>query len=309
MQRSPSGEQWTIAHGDEVATVVQVGGGLRTYTKGGRDVLAGYDVAERCRSGRGQLLVPWPNRVRDGRYTHDGVEHQLDLTEPGRRNASHGLLRWALWELEHHSDDALVVTALLHPQPGWDWHLDVRVGYRLGSDGLTVEVAATNTGRGVAPFGFGAHPYVATGGVPVGEVTLDVPADTRLIVDPDRMLPTGTEPVDGGAFDFRSGRAIGETVLDTAYTGLARGGDGTWRVRVGGLADGRSVTVWGGPGLDWTQVFTRKAVPDPSEPPYELGVAVEPMSCPPDALNSGVDLARIAPGERWSARWGVRPEA
>lgn len=309
MQRSPSGEQWTISRGDQHATVVQVGGGLRTYSAGGRDVLAGYDVEEKARSGRGQLLVPWPNRIRDGRYSWQGATRQLDLTEPARHNASHGLLRWALWELEHHGDDELTVLALLHPQPGWDWHLDVRARYRLTDDGLVVEVSARNTGRGTAPFGFGAHPYLAIGDVPLPEVTLDLPADTRMDVEPDRMLPTGTQPVDGGPDDFRGGRPIGDTVLDTAFTDLHRDADGRWEVRLGNLAGGRSVALWGGPGLTWAQVFTRKGVPaGPGEAPYELGVAVEPMTCPPDAFNSGTGVVALDPGATWSAEWGVRPQ-
>lgn len=309
MQRSPSGEQWTIAHGGQSATVVQVGGGLRTYAVGGRSVLAGYGVDEVCDAGRGQLLMPWPNRIRDGRYAVHGTKRQLALTEPPRHNAIHGLVRWALWSLEHRTESELVVGYALHPQQGWGWHLDLTAAYRLDDDGLTVEVTATNSGSGEAPFGFGTHPYVAIGEVPVADVTLQVPGERWVAVEPDRMLPVGTEPVEGTAMDFREARALGGASLDTAFTGLRRDDDGRWRVHVGGLGGGdgswRSVTVWGGEGLDWVQVFTGKATPDGSR--AEPGVAVEPMSCPADAFNSGDGVVLLGPGETWSARWGVQP--
>jgi aldose 1-epimerase len=300
MQRSPSGEQWTITRGGQSVTVVQVGGGLRRYAVDGVPVLAGYDVEDHIRAGRGQQLMPWPNRIRDGRFSVDGVDHQLALTEPARHNASHGLVRWALWDLERRADESLTVSYALHPQSGWDWHLDLTVDYSLDEDGLTVETSATNTGRGVAPFGFGVHPYVSVGTASRDEVVLEVPADRWLDVAPDRLLPVGLRDVDGTDRDFRQGRPIGTTQLDTAFTGLRRVG-GAWSVRLD-RPGADPVTVWGGEGLDWAQVFTGGIDGSLGEP----GVAVEPMSCPPDAFNSGTDLVRLAPDETWSARWGVR---
>ena len=57
----------------------------------------GFAADEMSSGGRGQLLMPWPNRVRDGAYSFDGRDLQLALTEPRRSNASHGLARWAAW--------------------------------------------------------------------------------------------------------------------------------------------------------------------------------------------------------------------
>lgn len=299
---SPSGAQWLISHGDQRACVVEVGGGLREYAAGGRDIAAGYSAADLCAHGRGQVLMPWPNRLRDGVYLRGGTPQQLPITEVARHNASHGLVRWALWELVHHESDHLEVRYRLHPQPGWSWHLDLRQRYHLADDGLTVTVSATNLSTTPAPFGFAAHPYVATHGTPADQVTLQIPAERLMTVDPERLLPTGIEPVAGTAYDFREERSLEQAgLLDTAYTGLARAGE-RWRVLVGAGAD--RVAVWGGPGLEWVQVFSEK-VALPQAGTYPPGIAVEPMSCPADAFNSGIDLVRIAPGETWRAQWGM----
>ena len=303
----PSGEQWTLRSGRQEATVVEVGGGLRTYTVDGVDVLAGYAADEVCLSGRGQVLMPWPNRIRDGRYGFAGVDHQLAITEVPLSNSNHGLVRWLPWQLHWHSDDwsALTVRTRLHPSPGWDWTLDLSVNYVLDHDGLTVSAHAGNVGDVPAPFGYGAHPYIALGETRLADVVLTVPAEREVLVD-DQMIPTGTAPV-RAEMDFRAGRALGSTSLDTAYTDLERTGrDGAWEVVVGGLATG-DVTVWGGVGLDWAQVFTAKGADSGVD--GTRGIAVEPMSCPSNAFNSGDGLVVLEPGQSWSAAWGIAPAA
>lgn len=307
MTTPPSGEQWTLRHGRQEATVVEVGGGLRTYRVDGSDVVAGYAEDEFCLSGRGQVLMPWPNRVRDGRYRFDGADHQLALTEPALHNANHGLVRWATWQLHWHSDDwsALTVRTRLHPQPGWSATLDLSVNYVLEPHGLVVSVHATNVSEAPAPFGFGAHPYVALGGTALADVELTLPAAREVLVD-DQLIPTGTEAVRPD-LDFRTTRALGTTELDTAFTELARSGpNGVWEVVVGGLEAG-DLTVWGDESLDWVQVFTAKG--RDSGVDGVRGIAVEPMSCPANAFNSGDGLVVLEPGQAWSARWGLSPAA
>lgn len=300
MSAYPSGEQWVISHGGQEATVVEVGGGLRTYRVGGRDILAGYGLEEQATAGRGQLLMPWPNRLRDGRYSFDGQDHQLALSEPARGNASHGLVRWALWELVDREESSITLGYRLHPQPGWEHHLDLRTTYVLDDSGLVVTAAARNVGPSEAPFGYGAHPYLAIGETPVDDVVLTVPADRWMVVD-DRMLPKAVEPVEGTGFDFRSAHAVGAAELDTAFTGVHRDADGRWRCIVES-AD-RTVTLWADEAFPWLQVFTALARERKGQP----GVAVEPMSCPADAFNSGDSLIVLAPGEEWTGTWGIAP--
>ena len=299
----PSGEQWTVRRGGDELVVVEVGGGIRSYTRGGVDVVAGYPVDGMSTAGRGQLLIPWPNRIRDGRYTFGGTERQLPLSEPEKHNASHGLARWACWDLLDQTSSSVTVGYRLHPQPGWSWVLELTTVYALGDDGLTVTTTARNVGDGDAPYGYGAHPYLAIGDTPVAEVVLHVEATDYLEVDPDRLLPVATHPVAGTAYDYREPRAIGELALDTAFTGLSRGADGRWAVTVSGLATG-AVTVWGDEAYTWTQVFTGRAHPRTEG---STGIAVEPMTCPPDAFRSGTDLVVLRPEQSHTGSWGIRP--
>lgn len=285
-------------------TVVEVGGGLRSYQVDGVDVVAGYEHDEVCRAGRGQLLMPWPNRIRDGRYTFAGAEHQLALTEPPRGNASHGLVRWAPWVLDHHEGRSLAVHTRLHPQPGWDGVLDLTATYVLDAHGLQVTTSATNVGTTTVPFGCGAHPYVALGDTPLAQVELTVPAAREVLVD-DRLIPLDTRDV-APELDFREGRALGTVALDTAYTDLERDPTtGRWEVRVAGLQSIGEVTVWGDEAFGWAQVFTAQGADTGVAGPR--GIAVEPMTCPANAFNSGDGLVVLAPGESWTGTWGLRP--
>ncbi|HEX2119087.1 MAG TPA: hypothetical protein VHF91_07880, partial [Acidimicrobiales bacterium] len=160
---NPSGEQYWLEVDGQEAAVVEVGGGLRTYTVGATDVLDGYGVDEMAGGGRGQHLLPWPNRIRDGRYSFAGEELQLALTEPARHNASHGLVRWANWAPAVQEDGRLVMELVLHPQPGYPFTVGLSVEYRLGAGGLSVATTATNLGTRPCPYGAGAHPYVTVG--------------------------------------------------------------------------------------------------------------------------------------------------
>jgi aldose 1-epimerase len=296
----PTGEQWTIGHGPFEATVVEVGGGLRTFTRDGVDLVAGYAADEPCASGRGQQLMPWPNRIRGGRYTFEGTEHQLSVTEVARGNASHGLVRWTLWELVELEDDMVTVGYRLHPQPGWDHFLDLRTTYVLDDTGLIVTTAARNVGMSAAPFGYGAHPYLAIGESLLPDVELRIPAATWLEVD-ELLLPRATHPVDGSELDFREPRPVGDVRLDTAFTDVERDDDGMWRCTV--TAADRATTLWADAAFPWLQVFTAIA----EDRKGEVGIAVEPMTCPADAFNSGDGLVVLGPGEEWTGTWGISP--
>ena len=302
MQRiSPSGEQWEINRGDQRLTIVGVGGGIRSYDAGGHPVLHGYPADARADAGRGELLMPWPNRIRDGKYSFNGKSQQLSLTEPARHNATHGLVRWQQWVLRERTDSALVVGFRLMPCPGWDGIVDLAVRYALDDDGLTVTPSATNVGTVAVPFGFGAHPYLTVGEQSVDELTLSVPGSSYLTVD-EQLIPTGSQPVEGTGYDFRSPRPIAAAQLDTAFTDLRADDDGRWRVSVS--SGDRSTTMWAE--ADWfpyTQVFTGDSLPP--DRARHTGVAVEPMSCPANAFVTGESLVVLEPGDTWSGSWGI----
>lgn len=304
MSPSPTGEHWELRHGGQRAVVVQLGAALRHYEVHGRPVLDGFAADSPITGGRGQLLVPWPNRVGDGRYRFDGADLQLPLTEPDKHNAIHGLLRWTPWRLLARSDDAVRVGTLLFPQPGYPFMLDVVAEYRLGSDGLEAVITATNAGDTPAPYGVGQHPYLTVGTDLVDSALLTVPARCRLRAD-DRGLPAGQEPVDGTVYDFRAERPIGDLRLDTAFAGLDRDAGGRALVRLAHPSRSRGVALWLGEGAQYVQVYTGDTLAEPDR--RRRGVAVEAMSCPADALRSGTDLTVLEPGGSHVFRWGLSP--
>jgi aldose 1-epimerase len=299
---TPSGHQWTIEAGTQRATTVEVGGGVREYTVNGREILAGYPADKMAAMGVGQLLAPWPNRIRDGKYTFGGQDHELPLDEPKLNNAIHGLVRWELWDRIDHTPTSVTLARTVQPRPGYPYALVLRVKWSLGPDGLKVEHQATNVGPAAAPFGLGVHPYLTLGGEPLAEATLSLPAGRRILVD-DRLLPTGKEePVEGTEWDYRAGRTLAAATLDTAFVVTERDSDG---VATSTLTDasGRGAQLWQDASFGWVQVYN--GVGPSGEP--NRAVAVEPMTCPPDAFNSGAGLITLAPGERWAGAWGVRP--
>jgi aldose 1-epimerase len=297
----PSGRQVSLKRADATAVVVEVGGGLRTYEVGGRPVLDGYGTGERCSGGRGQPLLPWPNRLADGRYRFDGVDHQADISEPATGSAIHGLTRWRSWTCTDAGEDHATMGLRLRPSPAYPWDLNIRITYRLDDDGLSVRLAAVNESTEPCPFAAGFHPYLWAAGGLVDELTVTVPAARRLVTD-DRGIPTGSEPVEGTAFDLRAGTPIGDRRLDTGYTDLARGGDGRARVRVDG-GDGR-VELWVDEAWTHLMVFTGDTL---SEDRRRRGLAVEPMTAAPDAFNNGEGLVVLEPGEHFEGTWGITP--
>jgi aldose 1-epimerase len=300
--RPPSGAQWTIAAGGHEAVVVEVGGGLRTYRAGGVDYVDGYAADELCVGNAGQVLAPWPNRIRDGRYAFDGRSYQLPLTEPERHVALHGLVNWLPWRLVARDADAVTVQCELPAQPGYPWPLMLRTDWRVGADGLRATHEATNLGGVPAPFGVAVHPYLRLPGVPVDDLLLRVPGRSRLLVD-GRLLPIGAAKVAGGEYDFTAPRRIGDALLDTAFGDLdpdpAGGSSATLS-----SADGSAVSVWADSAFGWWQVFSGDSLTGER---HRRSVAVEPMTCPPDAFRSGRDVIILKPGQSWRASWGIRP--
>jgi aldose 1-epimerase len=300
----PSGEQYEIGAGGYRAVVTEGGAGLRLLEHDGRPLLLGWPEDQQTASGRGQLLAPWPNRIRDGKYGFDDRDLQLPLSEPARRNATHGLVRWASWTLEEQTPQSVSLVLRLMSQTGYPWTLDLHVLYDVSAAGLTVTITATNLSASRAPYALGAHPYLTTGTGPVDDWELTLPCDTRLLTD-DRMIPTGREPVAGTDFDFREARTIGATSLDTAFTGLTRDEQGVASVVVRDPRSGDGTVLWMDASHSWVQVFTGDELPAHARE----SLAVEPMTSPPIAFATGEDLVVLAPagqdGDEHSCSWGL----
>ncbi len=309
-----SGEQHRIQRGPYRAEIAGTGATLRSLRYRDRDLIVPF-VADQLRPAmRGALLVPWPNRTADGRYTFGGVQHQLPVNEVETSNAAHGLVAWRDFAATHVGPDTVRLRCELEPQPGYPWRLRVEVAFDLAEDGLRQEAVVTNLSRSEAPVGIGGHPYLLAG--PAGPEAIDawrleLPADSILRVSKRRMLPRGLEAVEvheAGERDFRTPRPIGATAINHAYTHLRRDGSGIARVRVTTEAGVGAELAWD-ERAPWVQVYTADAS---SGREHRHGVAVEPMTCPPDALNSGQDLLTVPPGGTVSAGWrlsAVEPDS
>ena len=296
-----SGTQWSIESDGQSAVVVEVGGTLRSYSAGDVAVLDGFTEDELSPASAGQILAPWPNRIRDGKYTFEEQAYQLPLTEPARHNAIHGLVNWSRWTLVEQTASAVTLQFELPPQVGYPWWLTLRATWSLSAAGLRCDTEVVNNSGSNAPWGYSVHPYLQLAGVSVDDTVLHVPGSTRIVAD-SRLLPIGAVPVPGTEYDFTEPRRIGDLVLDTTYGDIAHTG-GVSEVTLADPASDRKVVVWADEKFRYWQVFSGDTLHGER---FRRSVAVEPMTCPPDAFRTGRDLVVLAPGERWSASWGIR---
>jgi len=302
---SPTGQQWRIGHGRQEVIVCEVGATLRAYSVGEHAVIDGFGPDEWSHSGRGQVLAPWPNRLADGRYEFNGVRAQAALDEPERRNAIHGLVRWLPWTLQTRHQNQLSLRLQLHPQPGYPFSLLLELEYHVGRDGLIVTTRARSLDEGPIPFGLGFHPYLTAGPESVDGVILHVPARHTLDLD-DRGLPTGAlTAVEGTERDFTTSRFVGPAVLDTAYTTLLRDADGKARANLDAPGGVTGATLWVDEGFPYLMIYTGDTLAEVQR--RRRAVAIEPMTCPPNALRTGKDVIDLQPGAEWTSQWGIAP--
>src|SRR5262245_21041490 len=301
---SPTGEQIELVLDSQRAVVVELGGGLRTYKVDGRDVLDGYGADEPATVARGQVLIPWPNRIRDGTYEFGGRRHELELTEPERRNAIHGLVRNTAWQVAERDGHRVVMEHVLEDEPGYPFSLGLRIEYALSSGGLGVTTTATNVGAEACPYGAGAHPYLTVGTPTVDTTVLHVPAETVLLAD-ERGISTGAIPVRGTELDFREPSAVGNAALDHCFTDLVRDEDGRGRVELRSPDVAQRVTLWVDGSYGYLMLFTGDTLSSGAR----RSLAVEPMTCAPNAFQSGDGLVRLAPGQTHTGTWGISPRA
>ncbi|GAB3565652.1 aldose 1-epimerase family protein [Amycolatopsis endophytica] len=296
---NPTGQQFEIVRGNARAVVTEIGAGLRAFEIGGVPYLETFDAGARPPKGAGQILLPWPNRTKAAQWTYQGEKQQLEVTEEARGNAIHGLTRHREWTLVEHAESSITFEIDVEEQPGWPVPLHARITYDLAPRELTVTHEIRNEGESSIGVGVGAHPYFRIGDVPTDELTLTLPATRVRPYAADEQLPYADERDATGEYDFRDGKVLAEVDLDTAFGGLVPGDDGRFH-HVLSHGD-RGVDVWAGPDFRWVQVFT----------PADLvgrgrAVAIEPMTCPADALNSGTDLVELDPGTSWTGSWGVK---
>jgi len=297
---TPTGERIELENGSARAEVGTVAARLCMVRIGDVAITEPIDHDATPVFSNGSVLVPWPNRVRDARWTYDGRVLQLDVTEPARGNALHGLLQFTEHEVRERTDASVTLGAAVPPQHGWPFLLDSWVRFELLPDGIDVTHGVVNTGTLSAPYATGTHPFLRIGDIPTEELALEVPAASYFAVD-DRLNPTGELEVLDTPYDLRAPRLVGGLELDTAFGGLSTAD----RVSATLVArNGATLKVLQDDDWQYLQVFTTKIYAGPNG--LKTAIAVEPMTAPPDALNSGLGLRWLEPGELWEGSWGLR---
>jgi aldose 1-epimerase len=305
---NPTGEQYEITAGDARAVVTGVGAGLRLFEMGGHAYTETFAANEAPPLGCGQILIPWPNRTGGARWRFRGEEQRLEVTEPERGNAIHGLVRHLPWTVRSRGSDSIELGAEIERQPGWPVPLATGIRYAVSAGGLAITHTVRNVGDVAVPFGVGAHSYVRAGPVANTDCDVSLAARKHLALDPETMLPVGEPRPARGRDDLRTeARQFSELVrhgeLDDCFTDCVRPRDGRFHHSLTHPRGG--VALWTDPDFRWVQVFT----PERFAGRPRDAIAIEPMTCPPDALNSGADLIWLDPGEEWSASWGIQPLA
>jgi len=298
MTADPTGHRFVLRSANVSAEIAQVGAALRALTVDGVDLVPRYPDDVPTPAASGVVLVPWPNRIRDGRYRFDGTDLQLAISEPKFGNASHGLLRFAAYQPIEQTEERLVLGADVVPQTGYPFHLRTRVTFTLQADGLHVAHDIENVGASAAPVALGVHPYLQIGGVDTADLVVQSSGTTTLVLD-DRNIPVDEVPVGAGT-DLRGGVRLGDAALDNGYRGMERDAEGRARHTLT-APGGARVELWQDEGFRWAQVFTTDRYPG-----HPLAVAIEPMTAPANAFATGDDLERLECGGILHREWGVR---
>lgn len=302
-------QTYELTHGKYRAEVVATGAGLRTLEFDGSPMTETWKAGTKPPLSAGLVLAPWPNRIADGTFRFDGTDHQLEITEPAKNNASHGFVRRVDWTLFDHSASRVEQSVDVGTHQGWPFEVTVNVVHELTDGGLVVTASATNTGDTDAPYGMGFHSFVRVADAPLDDCTLEFSAGTRLQIEPKRSLPLPPSITTADTeYDFRTPKPLKGVWLDTPFSAELPDETGRAHHILRG-PDGTATVLWTDREFDWVQVFTADPANDQAYPDRGRALAIEPMTCPPDAFNSEIDLLVLKPGETWSGTWGMEYRA
>ncbi|WP_025273219.1 aldose 1-epimerase family protein [Haloglycomyces albus] len=295
-----SGQTWTIAYGDHEVDIAAVGGSLRSYRYQGVDLIESYDDDEIAPECSGHLLAPWPSRVADGTYTFADRTHRLPINDIANNAAIHGLIQWIEWSVTESTSSSVTMELRLAAQPGYPWPLQFKTRWSIGPAGLRAAHTVSNPGATAVPFGFGAHPYIR---VPradsVDKAWIDLPAKKQCRLNSNK-IPTGQE---AASVDGRT--PLRDVVLDNAFSEIDTDQYGTVRARLGNMDnESQYVEVWADDAFKWMVLFTSDTREGDRR---RRSVAIEPMTCPPNAFVSGDDLIELGPSQAWFGVWGITP--
>lgn len=295
-----------ISAGEYRASISTFGGGLRSLEYSGKPLVVSYPEGTYPPLSSGIILAPWPNRTADGVFAHDGVLHRLDITEPARATAIHGFVGQMAWHVADKAEDFVALELSTGLRQGWPWPLRMRVTWSLDAkEGLRASFDVRNEADASCPFGLGWHPYLSALGAPLDDCVLHLPVGTNLPLDSVRNLPAGPEfPARRVLPDVEVGQRMAGVWLDHCFGEISAQEETLAEARLLN-PDGEGVRLWVGEGFNWFQVFTADPARREGYPGVGRALAVEPMTCPPDALRSGRDLIRLNAGEERSFECGI----
>ncbi len=246
--------------------------------------------------GRGYpsaLLFPFPNRIKDGRYTFEGNEYRLDINDQETFSAIHGLIAFKPFEIEKQEKASATLLFTYHGEmEGYPFPYEFRITYTLRKSKLDISVIAKNTGEKSMPFGFGWHPYFGISGKPIAEMEVHVP-DRNKIELSDRFIPTGDS-----SFEHEGIIPLKNTILNNVFSVAGK----TKKSEVSLKHEDKKLVVSqeSGPGkLEYFILYT---------PPTRDCIAIEPQSCNTNAFNNGDGLQMLKPGEEAKFKISVRVE-
>jgi aldose 1-epimerase len=279
------------------------GGAVAAFTYRGIELLRPVaDVRLGAQHGRAVAaypLIPFANRVANGRFVFGGERFQLGRNFGDSPHTIHGNAWMHPWTVaESGPRDARLTLGFAADGEAaveWPFAYAAEQAFELSHDVLRVTLSVRNTDTRAWPAGLGWHPYVAR----TKEATLRFEADTVWLSGVDG-LPVAREAV-GGGWEFDAGRLLGAAEIDNCYAGW--GGDAELSLPEEGLI----VSISARPPMDHLQLYT------PAECDY---FGLEPVSNMPDAVNRMEDVADqglvvLAPGESLTAHVeiGVRVSA
>jgi len=289
-----------IESGSYSAQIRRMGAGLNFLRYRGRDLVDPFIPATKPENYRGDILAPWPNRIEDGEYKVDGDLFVIPINEPDRGTALHGLVNCFEWDVIDKSDSFVLLKGILRSSTSYPTDLEFLAKYSLSDQGLSLTISAVNVGAKRAPYGVSIHPYlVPTPDSRVDEWSLKMNSSEVLEVDMVRLLPIGLRKVEELDFDFRSGRVIGNQFIDHAFK-VDKGSELTLTVEA---KNGDAVEMTFSPNCEWIQIHTadRKGGPD-----SRICLAVEPMTCPPNAFRNPDQPIWLSPGDSTFTTWTIK---
>lgn len=300
-------QELTISTGEYRCGISTLGATLSWLTYAARPLVPAYDPLTTPPMFAGTVLAPWPNRVADGCYIDQGKQQQLELNEPERNNAIHGLVHDQLWTCVEQSQAAVTLRLDAEPRTGWPWTMTYQITWSLDPEtGLNCGFTVQNQSDTRCPLAIGFHPYVMAQGEPLDECVLTVGLDSYLPLDSTRNLPAGpltsTEKL-GLPSGFASGLPLKGIFFDHCFTSSTN--NCTYQATLAHPATGHKVVVRCAAPATWLQIFTADPEHGCELPGYGRVIAIEPMTAPPDALRSGTDLIYLEPGHSQDLHWSI----